>query len=73
MLILPVGFDYGRWERQLIRRVGEVLGLQAQAGMPLIARALFALNAAIQKIAAIHLNARLRGKHAKRSAAHRII
>src|SRR5262249_4805570 len=62
------GTQNRRRKGRLVRRVGEMLGLQAQAGAALVDAAGLAGDRAIEKIAGIELNARLGGRHVERAA-----
>src|SRR5215471_17315023 len=53
----------GRWERGMIRRIGEMLGFQAESGAAAIHLAFFAMNGSIQEVAAIELHAGFGSPH----------
>src|SRR5262245_15605514 len=61
-VLLP-GLEDHRRETRLVHRVGEVLRLQAEAGMLLIHHPALALHLAVEEVARIELHARLGRQH----------
>ena len=59
-------------ERGLIRRVGEMLGFQAQSRPFAVHLATLALDGSIQEIAGIELHAGLRRRHLQDASAYRL-
>src|SRR5260370_30062408 len=60
-VVAPARFQNHRRKFRLIRRIGKVLGFQAECSTALISLAALPVRSAIEKISGIKLHARLRG------------
>ena len=66
------GFENGRWEARVIRRIREMLSFEAESIAPVINLALLASNA-IEEVPGVELEARLGRRHLEHPARMRLV
>ena len=66
------GAEHGRWERRMVGRVREVLGLESDAVASTVRAAAHADERAVEERAGVELQPRLGGQHLERSSACRL-
>src|SRR5258708_4157142 len=72
-LVAPAGPQHGGREVRMVRRIGEMLRLEAQRGTLLIHAAALAGDRAVEEVPGVELQARLGRRHVERTSARRIL